>query len=79
MPYLLQVLNLARRVDVVITLGNIATAGFMRATSTADAPALYRVVSAPHPSQRNAAARTEALERITRAFRLVAGHVGGEG
>jgi uracil-DNA glycosylase len=76
-PYLLQVLALARSIDVVVTLGNVATAGFMRATAAADARRLYRVVSAPHPSQRNAAARSQALDRISHAFRLVANHIGG--
>jgi uracil-DNA glycosylase len=77
-PYLLQLLDVSRRVEVVVTLGNVATQGFMLATSTG-APSLYRVVSAPHPSQRNAGARVEALKRIARAFQLAAGHIGGDG
>lgn len=77
-PYLLQLLDVARNVEVVVTLGNIATGGFMRATSAAEAPALYRVVSAPHPSQRNASARVQAMERIARAFRLAASHIGDD-
>lgn len=74
-PYLLQLLELARDVDVVVALGKVASAGFMSATS-AGAPSLYRVVFAPHPSQRNAAARAETLERLARVFRLVANHIG---
>lgn len=74
-PYLLQLLDLTQELDVVVALGKVASAGLMSATS-AGASTLYRVVAAPHPSQRNAAAREESLERIARAFRLVANHIG---
>lgn len=76
-PHLLELLRLLREVEVVVALGNVASSGFLRATTAPGVPNTYRVVSAPHPSQRNAHGRADALDRIARAFSLVADHLGG--
>lgn len=73
--YLTQVLETASEIDIVITLGKAAQSGFMRHTTMTAPCRLYRVLAAPHPSQRNGAARREAVRRITNTFTSVAAHL----
>ncbi|WP_131722599.1 uracil-DNA glycosylase [Mycolicibacterium chlorophenolicum] len=66
-----EVLTLTTELDIVLTLGNAALAGFMLAV-TAETPAqLYRVLAAPHPSQRNAGSRSTSLRRIENALSAI--------
>lgn len=77
-PRLREVLDLTRDVDVVLTLGSAALAGYMLAV-TADPPAiLRRVLAAPHPSQRNAASSAQSVRRIENALNAIATHLNAE-
>lgn len=71
-----ELLEVASRIEVVITLGRPAMLGFMNHTSSKRQP-LRRVVAAPHPSQRNAGARAESIARIENAFASVAAFLEG--
>lgn len=74
-PALREVLALTPDVDVVLTLGNAALSGFMLAVTGEPFDTLYRVVAAPHPSQRNTAASAFAIRRIDNACRTIAAHL----
>lgn len=71
-PYLIEVLDAAPNVEVVITLGTSALSGFVASTTMVAPHRLYRIAAAPHPSQRNANARKLAIQRIANAFRNAA-------
>ena len=66
-----QVLDLTTELEVVLALGNAAVSGFMFAITVQPPRRLYRVVAAPHPSQRNSVARTQSLSRIKNALRAI--------
>lgn len=70
-----QVLSVATAVEVVLTLGRPALAGYMAYLTAAPGRPLLPVVSAPHPSQRNARGRDDAIRRIGVAFAAARDHL----
>lgn len=71
-PYLIEVLDAAPNIEVVITLGKSALSGFTASTTLSTPRRLCRIAAAPHPSQRNALARDAAMKRIANAFQNAA-------
>ncbi|GAA2057164.1 hypothetical protein GCM10009722_14910 [Williamsia deligens] len=69
------VLSRATDVEVVLTLGRPALAGYMGYLTAEPGRRLLPVVAAPHPSQRNARGRDDAVRRIETAFTAVSTHL----
>ncbi len=69
------VLAAADGVEVVLTLGRPALAGYMAYLTAEPGRPLLPVVSAPHPSQRNARGRDDAIRRIGVAFAAARDHL----
>lgn len=67
-----EVLALTRRLQIVLTLGSAALSGFMLAITGEPPGRLYKVLAAPHPSQRNTSSRAQSLRRIENALRAIA-------
>jgi len=74
-PRLRDVLTLTAGIDVVLTLGSAALSGFMLAVTAEPPTRLFRVLAAPHPSQRNAASGARSLHRIEIALGAIATHL----
>ncbi|GAA1907626.1 uracil-DNA glycosylase [Williamsia serinedens] len=70
-----EVLSVATAVEVVLTLGRPALAGYMAYLTAAPGRPLLPVVSAPHPSQRNTRGRDDAIRRIGVAFGAARDHL----
>lgn len=69
------VLSVAADVEVVLTLGRPALAGYMAYLTAEPGRRLLPVVAAPHPSQRNTRGRDDAIRRIETAFTAVSTHL----
>lgn len=77
-PMLAAVLAALPALQVVIAMGAPALTGVMRCLTTPPPPCpVPRVLGVPHPSQRNARGRAEALQRIQTALSLAAELVSG--